>query len=53
VVGGNYYLQFNGATPQGCYEIVDSAAPSVGIDKVISPIGTNYGSCTTCMMAHP
>ena len=53
VVGGNYYLQFNGATPQGCYEIVDSAAPSIGIDKVISPIGTNYGSCITCMMAHP
>jgi hypothetical protein len=52
-VGGNYYLQFVGATADGCYEIVDSAEPNTGIDKVISPIGTNYGNCITCLAAHP
>jgi hypothetical protein len=52
-IGGNYYLQFVGATADGCYEIVDSAEPNTGIDKVISPIGTDYGSCVPCFAAHP
>jgi hypothetical protein len=34
VVGGNYYLTFTGATSAGCYEIVDSAEPSTGVDVV-------------------
>jgi len=53
VVGGNYYLNFTGATAQGCYEIVDSAEPSTGVDEVSGPLGTNYGDCQTCLESNP
>ena len=53
VVGGNYYLNFTGATTRGCYEIVDTAEPSTGVDEVSGPLGTNYGDCQTCLAANP
>ena len=53
VVGGNYYLNFTGATAQGCYEIVDTAEPATGVDEVSGPLGTNYGDCQTCLEANP
>ena len=53
VVGGNYYLNFTGATDRGCYEIVDTAEPSTGVDEVSGPLGTNYGDCQTCLAANP
>ena len=49
VVGGNYYLDFTGATAQGCYEVVDTAEPGTGTDGILGPIGTNYGDCITCL----
>ena len=33
-VNGNYYLTFTGATPEGCYDIIDNAEPATGVDKV-------------------
>jgi len=48
VVGGNYYLSFTGSTDEGCYEIVDSAEPSTGVD-VVSTMSINYGDCSTCL----
>jgi hypothetical protein len=53
VVGGNYYLNFTGATAPGCYEVVDTAEPATGVDEVSGPIGTNYGDCQTCLDANP
>lgn len=53
VVGGNYYLEFTGATEQGCYEVVDTAEPATGVDGVSNALGTNYGDCQTCLTANP
>ena len=53
VVGGNYYLNFTGATAPGCYEVVDTAEPATGVDEVSGPLGTNYGDCQTCLDANP
>lgn len=47
-VGGNYYLTFTGLTTIGCYEIVDSAEPGVGVD-VVSTMSIDYGDCATCL----
>ena len=52
VVGGNYYLTFTGLTDPGCYEVVDSAEPSTGID-VVDTLSTNYGDCLTCLENNP
>jgi len=46
-VGGNYYLTFTGGTTPGCYEVVDTAEPSIGIDTV-STMSINYNDCLTC-----
>ena len=48
VVGGNYYLTFTGSTDEGCYEIVDSAEISIGVD-VVNTMSINYGDCSTCL----
>jgi len=32
-VNGNYYLTFTGGTAEGCYDIIDNAEPSTGVDK--------------------
>ena len=48
-VGGNYYLYFTGATPEGCYEIADTDEPNTGVDGVTMTLGTNYGDCLTCL----
>ena len=50
VVGGNYFLTFVGSTDSGCYEIVDTAEPGVGIDTVATQ-STNYNDCATCQGA--
>ena len=47
-VNGNYYLTFTGATPEGCYDIIDNAEPATGVDKVAT-MSTNYGDCATCL----
>jgi len=52
VVGGNYYLTFVGGTTPGCYEVVDSAEPTTGIDAVAT-MSTNYNDCLTCLAANP
>jgi hypothetical protein len=52
VVGGNYYLNFTGETPDGCYEIVDTAEPGTGTDAVLT-LGTNWGNCETCLENPP
>ena len=46
-VNGNYYLTFTGATPEGCYDIIDNAEPATGVDKVAT-MSTDYGDCSTC-----
>jgi hypothetical protein len=46
-VGGNYYLTFVGATTEGCYEILDTAEPGVGVDTVRTQ-SVNYNDCVTC-----
>ena len=46
-VNGNYYLTFTGGTAEGCYDIIDNAEPSTGVDKVLT-ISVDYGDCTTC-----
>jgi hypothetical protein len=51
-VNGNYYLTFVGATADGCYDIIDNAEPSTGVDTV-STLSTNYGDCSTCLSANP
>jgi hypothetical protein len=45
-VNGNYYLTFTGATPEGCYDIIDNAEPATGVDKVAT-MSTDYGDCLT------
>ena len=52
-VGGNYYLEFTGATSPGCYEVVNTAEPGTGIDGVDGALGTNYGGCEECLEANP
>ena len=52
VVGGNYYLTFVAGTTPGCYEVVDTAEPSTGID-VVSTMSVNYGDCLTCLATTP
>jgi hypothetical protein len=51
-VNGNYYLTFNGATADGCYDIIDNAEPSTGVD-VVTTLSTDYGDCGTCLSANP
>ena len=46
-VNGNYYLTFTGGTTEGCYDIIDNAEPSTGVDKVLT-ISVDYGDCATC-----
>ena len=46
-VNGNYYLTFTGGTTQGCYDIIDNAEPSTGIDKVLT-MSIDYTDCATC-----
>ena len=46
-VNGNYYLTFTGGTPEGCYDIIDNAEPSTGIDKVLT-LSVDYTDCATC-----
>jgi hypothetical protein len=48
VVGGNYFLRFTGATPEGCYEILDTAEIGDGTD-LVSYMSSNYGDCVTCL----
>jgi hypothetical protein len=48
-VNGNYYLTFTGATPEGCYDIIDNAEPATGVDKVLT-MSSNYGDCGTCLV---
>jgi hypothetical protein len=45
---GNYYLTFTGATPEGCYDIINNAEPATGVDKVAT-MSTDYGDCETCL----
>jgi hypothetical protein len=52
-VNGNYYLTFTGATEEGCYDIIDNAEPTEGVDSVSGALGTNYGDCQTCLAANP
>ena len=47
-VNGNYYLTFTGGTAEGCYDIIDNAEPSTGVDKV-STLSVDYGDCATCL----
>ena len=47
-VNGNYYLTFTGATAEGCYDIIDNAEPSTGVDKVAT-LSIDYGDCATCL----
>ena len=51
-VNGNYYLTFNGATAPGCYDIIDNAEPSTGVDTVAT-MSIDYGDCATCLSANP
>jgi hypothetical protein len=46
-VNGNYYLTFTGGTAEGCYDIIDNAEPSTGVDKVLT-LSVDYGDCITC-----
>jgi len=46
-VNGNYYLTFTGATPEGCYDIIDNAEPATGVDTVAT-MSIDYGDCATC-----
>lgn len=47
-VNGNYYLTFTGATVDGCYDIIDNAEPSTGIDTVLT-LSIDYTDCATCL----
>ena len=51
-VNGNYYLTFTGATSPGCYDIIDNAEPSTGVD-LVSTLSTDYTDCATCLAANP
>lgn len=46
-VNGNYFLRFTGATAEGCYDIIDNAEPTTGVD-VVSFMSSDYGDCATC-----
>jgi hypothetical protein len=46
-VNGNYYLTFTGGTTPGCYDIIDNAEPSTGVDQVLT-LSVDYGDCATC-----
>ena len=46
-VNGNYYLTFTGETTEGCYDIIDNAEPTTGIDKVLT-LSVDYIDCATC-----
>ena len=46
-VNGNYFLRFSGATAEGCYDIIDNAEPTVGVD-VVTYMSVDYGDCATC-----
>lgn len=46
-VNGNYFLRFTGATAEGCYDIIDNAEPTTGLD-VVSFMSSDYGDCGTC-----
>jgi hypothetical protein len=48
--GGNYYLTFAGATPQGCYEVFDTASNPV--DTVLTK-SVDYSTCGDCLAANP
>lgn len=47
-VGGSYYLTFTGSTPEGCYEVVNSAEPGVGSDLVVT-MSEDFGDCVSCL----
>jgi hypothetical protein len=47
-VNGNYFLRFTGATAEGCYDIIDNAEPTTGLD-VVSFMSSDYGDCGTCL----
>lgn len=51
-VNGNYYLTFVGATSPGCYDIIDNAEPSTGVDRVAT-LSTDYTDCATCLADNP
>jgi hypothetical protein len=51
-VNGNYYLTFVGSTAPGCYDIIDNAEPSTGVDRVAT-LSTDYGDCGTCLEENP
>jgi hypothetical protein len=46
-VNGNYYLTFTGGTTEGCYDIIDNAEPSTGVD-LVSTLSVDYTDCVTC-----
>ena len=46
-VNGNYYLTFTGVTTDGCYDIIDNAEPSTGVD-LVSTLSVDYTDCATC-----
>lgn len=46
-VNGNYFLRFTGATPEGCYDIIDNSEPATAVDTV-SFLSSDYGDCATC-----
>jgi len=46
-VNGNYFLRFSGATAEGCYDIIDNAEPTTGVD-VVTYMSVDYGDCATC-----
>ena len=47
-VGGSYYLTFTGNTPEGCYEVINSAEPGVGSDLVLT-MSEDFGDCVSCL----
>jgi hypothetical protein len=47
-VNGNYYLTFTGGTTEGCYDIIDNAEPSTGVD-LVSTLSVDYTDCATCL----
>ena len=47
-VNGNYYLTFTGVTTDGCYDIIDNAEPSTGVD-LVSTLSVDYTDCATCL----
>jgi hypothetical protein len=51
-VNGNYYLTFTGATSPGCYDIIDNAEPSTGVD-LVSTLSVDFNDCGTCLEENP